>query len=102
MAKNSFLAEVSFNLLILSEAVVQRCFVENVFVEISQNSQENTCARVSLLKETLAQVFSCEFCEISTNTFFTEHLWATASVLCRMPNRTGFRFKTSDLITSTI
>ena len=24
---------------------------------------------------TLAQVFSCEFCEISKNTFFTEHLW---------------------------
>ena len=24
-------------------------------------------------KETLARVFSCEFCEISKNTFFTEH-----------------------------
>ena len=31
-------------------------------------------------KETLAQVFSCEFCEIFKNTFFTEHLWTTASV----------------------
>ena len=30
-------------------------------------------------KETLALVFSCEFCEISKNTFFTEHVWATAS-----------------------
>ena len=30
-------------------------------------------------KETLAQVFSCEFCEISKNTFFTEHLWTNAS-----------------------
>ena len=30
-------------------------------------------------KETLAQVFSCEFCEISKNTFFTEHLCKTAS-----------------------
>ena len=30
-------------------------------------------------KETPVQVFSCEFCEISKNTFFTEHLWATAS-----------------------
>ena len=30
-------------------------------------------------KETLAQVFSCEFCEISKNTFFTEHLRTTAS-----------------------
>ena len=27
----------------------------------------------------MAQVFSCEFCKISQNTFFTEHLWATAS-----------------------
>ena len=27
-------------------------------------------------KETLAQVFHSEFCEISKNTFFTEHLWA--------------------------
>ena len=33
------------------------------------------------LQETLAQVFSCEFCEISKNTFFTEHLWKTASVI---------------------
>ena len=30
-------------------------------------------------KETLAQVFSCEFCEISKNTFFTEHLRTTTS-----------------------
>ena len=30
-------------------------------------------------KETLTQVFSCEFCQISKNTFFTEHLRATAS-----------------------
>ena len=27
-------------------------------------------------KETLAQVFFCEFCEFSKN-FFTKHLWAT-------------------------
>ena len=26
-------------------------------------------------KETLAQVFSCEFCEISKTPFFIEHLW---------------------------
>ena len=32
-----------------------------------------------LKKETLAQVFSCEFCEIFKSTFFTEHLRATAS-----------------------
>ena len=60
----------------------KRCFVKKVFSEISQNSQENTCARVSFLinfikKETL-EVFSCEFYEISENTFFTKHLWTTA------------------------
>ena len=30
-------------------------------------------------KESLIQVFSCEFCEISKNTFFPEHLWAITS-----------------------
>ena len=32
-----------------SEAVVQRCSVKTVFLEILQNSQENTRARVSFL-----------------------------------------------------
>ena len=61
------------------EAVAQRCSVKMVFLEIPQNSQKNTCARVSFLiklqeacnfikKETLAQGFSCEFCGISKNT----------------------------------
>ena len=31
------------------EAVVQRCSVKKMFLEISQNSEENTCARVSFL-----------------------------------------------------
>ena len=51
----------------------RRCSVKKVFSEILQNSQENTYARVSFLikvkKKTLAQVFSCEFCAISKNTF---------------------------------
>ena len=50
-----------------------KCSVKKVFLEISQNSQENSCARVAcnfIKKETLAQVFSCEFYEISKNTFF--------------------------------
>ena len=52
----------------------------------------NTCARVSfwiklqapgcsfIKKETLAQVFFSELCEISKNTFFIEHLRTIASV----------------------
>ena len=53
-----------------------------MFLEVSQNSQEKTCARVSFLiklqaikKETLVQVLSCESCKISKNTFFIERLW---------------------------
>ena len=60
-----------------TEAVTQRCSVNKVFLEISQNSQENTCNFIKI--EFLAQVLSFEFCEISKNTFFTEHLWTTAS-----------------------
>ena len=30
-------------------------------------------------KESLVQVFSCEFYKVSKKTFFPEHLWATAS-----------------------
>ena len=72
------------NVYIIKEVLTQKqppeVFCEKVFLEILQNSQENTCARVSFLiklqaacnfikKETLAQVFSIEFCKICKNTF---------------------------------
>ena len=62
-------------------AVVQRCSVKMLFLKILRNSQENTCARVSFLVELQAsglQLYlkrdsgtgvSCEFYEISNNTF---------------------------------
>ena len=68
------------------EAVACMCSVKKMLLEISQNSQENICARVSFLiklqakKETLAQVFSCEFCEISKITFSYRTPPVTASV----------------------
>ena len=40
-------------------AAVRRCSVKKVFSEISQNSHENTCARVSLLIELQAE--ACSF-----------------------------------------
>ena len=50
-----------------------------MFLEISQNLQENTCTRVSILTKLQAlPELSCEFSEISKNTFFTEYIWATA------------------------
>ena len=80
--------KISRDVLRISEAVAKRCFVKKLFLKTSQNSQENTFARVSFLielqastynfikKETLTQVFSCEFCKISKNTFS----YRTASV----------------------
>ena len=66
-----------------------RCSIEK---GVSQNSQENTCARVSFLmklqtsacmyikKGILVRLFYCEFFfDISSNTFFTEHFRATVS-----------------------
>ena len=64
-----------------------------MFLEISKNSQESTCARVSFLiklealglrpatslkKKLWHRCFPVN-CEISKNIFFTEHLWTAAS-----------------------
>ena len=46
------------------EAVVQRCSAKNVFLKISQTSQEYTCARVSFLIK--LQAGGC-FCEAKKN-----------------------------------
>ena len=76
----------------LPEVVDQTYSVKKVFLEILQNSQENTCVRVSFLikcrpeacnfikKETLAEVFSCEFCN-NSNTFSYRTPLVTASSL---------------------
>ena len=40
---------------------------------------KHLCQSPFFKKETLAQVFSCEFCEISKDAFFTEYLLTTAS-----------------------
>ena len=68
-------------------------------LEISQNSRENTCARVSFLincrlhacnfikKGSLAQGFSSEFCEISRNTFSYRTPQMTSSENTEIVNR---------------
>ena len=63
-----------------------------MLLEISQNSQENACARVSFLtnfikKETLARVFSCEFYEISKNTF--SYRTPPAAAIVDLENKQG-------------
>ena len=64
--------------------VAPRCSVwKVVFSSFAKFTKKHLYQRVFLIKlqakvlkkkETLAQVFSCEFYEISKNTFFTEHL----------------------------
>ena len=62
------------------EAAAGGVLWEKVFLKISQNSHEHTCARVSyLLERDSGTLFPCEFCEIAKNTFFTEHLRTTTS-----------------------
>ena len=71
--------------------------VLNNFAKLTRN----TCARVSfsikfrpatlIKKETLAQVFFCEFCENFKNTFFTDHLrWLILYWLTLLKQHTNF------------
>ena len=65
--------------------------LQNVFQNKTNLLEEQKCdkivnpklssdlkARNFIIKEPLAKVFSCEFCEIFKKTFFTELLWTTA------------------------
>ena len=73
----------------IPEEATRGVLCKKVFLEISQKfTRKHLCQSLFLIKlqafikkETLAQVLSCECCEISKNTFFTEHLWTTASGL---------------------
>ena len=69
---------------------IKMVFLERCF----QNSQEEACVKDSILvklhssgckKETLAQIFSCEFSNISKNTFSIGHLHMTASAFQKQP-----------------
>ena len=61
--------------------VFQKFASKNLFQKISQNSQENICAKSLnfIKKETVDQVFSFEFYQIFQNIFFIKHLWTTVS-----------------------
>ena len=64
---------------------VRKGFLRNFAKFIGEGLCQSLCFLTKLQaldlnkKEALAQVFSCEFCKMSKNTFFAEHLWATAS-----------------------
>ena len=53
----------------------QEMFYKKGFLrDFVKYTEKHLCQGLLFKKETLAQVFSCEFCEISKNNFFTEHL----------------------------
>ena len=64
----------------------QRCSVrKGILRNFAKFTGKHLCQSLSFSKrETLAQVFSFEFCEISKNAFLTEHLWTTASVKLKL------------------
>ena len=69
------------------ESFHQFCFRNYKNVYISHLYFINqTEAYKFIKKETLAQVFSCEFCGVFKNSFFTEQLQATASAFSINPH----------------
>ena len=57
-----------------AEAVVQRCSVKKVSLEISQNLKENTCPRVSFLIKLLASYFPLNFAKFLRTPLYKEQL----------------------------
>ena len=55
---------------------------KSVLSNFAKFTRKHLCQSLifNIKKETMAEVFSCEFCKISKNTFFTEHLRVAASV----------------------
>ena len=87
--KSGVVLRSSFRLLNNMRSSHRRCSVEKVFLEISQDSQENTCARVSFLiklqpclryatllnKRLWHRCFLVNFAKFLRTPFYTEHLW---------------------------
>ena len=51
-------------------AAVGKCSSKQLFLKLSQYSQENTCIGISLLKRECNTGVSCEYFEIFKNSFF--------------------------------
>ena len=74
---------ITLNLLLLSIVFHNKiCVVIMIFTALSSLRLIHGLSFIwgGNVKETLTQVFSFEFCEISKNTFFKEHLRTTTSV----------------------
>ena len=47
--QSALVFSLDYENIVIAEAEGRKCFVKKVFLKISQNSQENTCAWVSFL-----------------------------------------------------
>ena len=88
---------ISFNIYLISEAVTGVTYLKRKILKILKICRatpasesffkkvacvsESLLNKVEGLRQTLVQVFSYEFCENFKNTFFTEKLGVTASVI---------------------
>ena len=63
------------------------CWSCGVFTEATNGSVLRNLLKFTGKHLCLAKLFSCEFCEISKNKFYTEQLWATASVFIFSKNK---------------
>ena len=67
----------------IREAVGKQMFFKiGVLKNFTKFTGKQACNFIK--EETLPQVFSCEFCKISKSTYFTKHLWTTASKICEI------------------
>ena len=92
MVLRSFKTSVTYNFFLTSHQItlsVVKQFLSNIILFLAGHCLRSSANILScklqascnfIKKETLAQVFSCEFCEISKNTFFDRTPPVTASV----------------------
>ena len=69
----------------------RRFSIKKMFLQISQNSQENTCARISPLGDSITGFFLWIFWNLKDH-FFIKHLRVTASVFRTMSSMYDRRF----------
>ena len=81
----------------MAEAVAPMCSVKKMLLKNSKYPQKNTCAKTCnfIKKETMAQVFSCECCEIFKNTFLYRTPPVATSIL---NNAKSMILSTSEII----
>ena len=88
-----FLRHIVLNLLLLFRSSHQRCSVrKGVLRNFAKSTGKYLCQSLFLnfiKKETLTQVFFCDFCEIFKNTFLTEHLRPTATYFFKLQANLG-------------